>query len=64
MNDVAIGQVWRDNDPRMTRRVFRVVSITEAYAICRAGKRGQGRGTRIRLDRFRETWINGYTLVG
>lgn len=64
MSDVQVGSVWRDNDPRSSGRVVRVQAIADGFAICRTGKRGDGRATRIRLDRFRETRQAGYTLLG
>lgn len=61
---VEPGQVWRDNDPRSPGRVVRVQALDGRYAVCRTGKRGEGRATRIRVDRFCETRQNGYTQVG
>jgi len=58
---VRVGQVWRDNDPRMQyQRDLTVLSIKGKYATCRVGLRGKT--TRVRLDRFKPT-MTGYKLV-
>lgn len=63
--NVQPGQVWVDNDPRLHgERKIRVESVDDTHAVCvvvavRYG--GEGRPTRIRLDRFKPT-STGYRL--
>lgn len=60
--NVKVGQVWEDNDSRMTyRRPLKVLEIVGDKAIVQH-PRGLGSKTRIRLDRFKPT-ANGYRLV-
>jgi hypothetical protein len=70
---VRVGQVWKDNDPRISSRDPRLilvvkiyVSINLSFAFCqRCDTKGSPitkRITRIRLDRFRPT-STGYVLV-
>lgn len=59
-SEVKVGQVWIDNDKRMSNREIRIVRIEGGHAI------GQivlapNRHTRIRLDRFRPI-STGYRL--
>lgn len=73
MNDVkpAVGQVWQDNDPRVSEgyRGVRLVQIhsvdDDGKATCTAWYPECGsveRRVRIRLDRFRPT-ATGYRFV-
>lgn len=55
---VEVGQVWVDNDKRMSGREIRVVRIDGLYAFVQIipGRfRFAKSETRIRLDRFRPT---------
>lgn len=70
--EVAVGQVWADNDWRQAGREVQVESINEGYAIVRVIRHpkapsavmaaNDGHRTRIRLDRFRPT-STGFKLV-
>lgn len=56
MNEVKVGQVWIDNDKRMSNREIRIVRIDGTHAVGQVVlKPGihQKSETRIRLDRFR-----------
>jgi hypothetical protein len=63
--DVRVGQIWQDNDPRVTpARFLRVTAINGDKATCEAwyDKPGsQARTVRISLARFRPT-STGYRL--
>lgn len=64
--EVKVGQVWEDNDPRQQKqgvavRRIKVLEIADGKALCQHPS-GQGRKTKIRLDRFRPT-KSGYKLV-
>lgn len=60
--DVKVGQIWEDNDSRMTyRRQIKVLAIEGGKAVVQH-PRGFGPRTRIRLDRFKPT-TTGYKLV-
>lgn len=48
---VLPGQVWRD-DTRRPDTLLRVICVDSAYAYCRGGRDGEGRGCRIPLHRF------------
>lgn len=55
-----IGQVWQDNDPRVTyRRELTIERIEGEYAFC---KGPGGRQLRVKLKRLRPT-ASGYRLV-
>ena len=60
---VAVGQVWRNCDPRMTASA-KVVSVDGAYAVINYSWRiGSNRmERRFRLDRFRKR-ANGFELL-
>lgn len=65
--DVRVGQVWEDNDPRITgcRRQIKVLEIKVKNGAIKAVVQhpsGLGAKTRIRIDRFRPT-STGYRLV-
>lgn len=71
VQQVKVGQVWADNDPRMEGRTLCVTRIYEDEASCRVltpssrhvvGQRSVGRNVRIALKRFRPT-PNGYRLL-
>lgn len=57
----AVGQVWKDIDPR-GGRTFVIVGIADGKAECRHPD-GEGRLSRIRLDRFRATARTGYVFL-
>jgi len=59
---VKVGQIWKDNDPRMTYRRLKVLAIENGKAVVQ-DPRGMGARTRIRLDRFGSTRQTGYSLV-
>lgn len=62
MDAAKVGQVWQDNDSRPGhKRLLRVLRIESGYAFVQSPT-GQGRVTRIRLDRFRPN-STGYRLV-
>ena len=55
-----VGQVWQDNDPRVTyTKQITIHSISGEYAWC---KKSNGRLVRILLRRLRPT-ASGYRLV-
>lgn len=60
---VRVGQVWRDNDPRLQKcsRRIEVVEIDRDHAICKLAGVETKRRTRIRLNRFRPR-STGYVL--
>jgi hypothetical protein len=68
MTSVQPGQVWKDNDKRMTSRHVFVLKVEDGYAICtKCNSEGLTPDrtkylTQIRLDRFRPT-STGYVLV-
>ena len=75
MTNVAPGQVWADNDPRVGthgRRFLEVLSVGSTHATVRGYrthvlpnrkiKKVYSKTTRIRLDRFKPT-TNGYRRV-
>lgn len=57
---VKVGQVWKDNDPRIAKRFLTVQSIEKGYAICLVST--TGRTTRIAVERFRPK-ATGYKLI-
>lgn len=66
---VAVGQVWKDNDPRRGDRHLRVLSVEEddypgGSADCElvAPKKGAPAVVSVRLDRFNGT-SRGFSLV-
>lgn len=59
---VKVGQIYKDNDPRMTYRRLKVLAIENGKAVVQ-DPRGMGARTRIRLDRFGSTRQTGYSLV-
>lgn len=59
-SEVKVGQVWVDNDSRSKGRRVRVLEVDATHATVQSPS-GQGRKTRIRLDRFRPT-STGYRL--
>lgn len=76
-HNVAVGQVWYDNDPRSEKyhghkRYCQIIEVGATHAQCQwfhyernaAGKnvRVPGRRTRSRLDRFKPT-TSGYKRV-
>jgi len=59
---VKVGQIWQDNDPRLTYiRRLKVLEIVGEKAIVQHTS-GLGPKTKIRLNRFRPT-STGYKLV-
>ena len=60
-DQVEVGQVWEDNDPRSAGRRLRVLAVDATHAIVQSPT-GLGRKTRIRLDRFRAT-STGYRRI-
>lgn len=71
MTPVRPGQVWKDNDKRMSERFVRVLRIEGDKAICvRCGRGigsgfhdiGMARSTKISIRRFKPT-STGYILV-
>lgn len=62
---VKVGQIWDDNDHRITpgayRRRFKVLEIIGDRAVVET-LNGASRKTRIKLERFRPT-PTGYKLV-
>lgn len=59
---VKVGQIWKDNDPRMSYRRLKVLAIENGKAVVQ-DPRGMGARTRIRLDRMGSTRQTGYSLV-
>jgi len=68
--EVKVGQAWKDNDPRLARRVFEVLEIDMSYypkgrAKCKllsSMEKGQREIFYCRLDRFNGT-KRGYSMV-
>lgn len=67
--DVAVGQVWADNDPRSAGRTLRVIAVgkntvrcTVLTAAAGASEYTVGRTRMIAQSRFRPT-SNGYRLL-
>lgn len=61
VSDIKVGQIWQDNDPRVTyTRELKVVRIEGEYAYCEIGRNRKVR--RIKVSRFRPV-ANGYRLV-
>jgi len=59
---VAVGQVWRNCDPRMTGSA-KVISVVGAYAVINYSWRtGNKMERKVRLDRFRKR-SNGFELL-
>lgn len=56
---VEVGQVWKDNDPRMGGAEVVVIEVGNTHARIR---RPSGMETKIRLDRFRPT-STGFVFV-
>jgi hypothetical protein len=72
MAEVAIGQIWQDNDPRMCTRELGVRLIVGDYAYCairikgnpwEIRRDGKERLVRILTRRFRPN-STGYRLIG
>lgn len=66
---VQVGQVWADNDPRSRGRTLKVVAIVGEHATCvivtndvRAHRDRRGKHTRVALRRFKPTQT-GYRLI-
>ena len=63
-NNVKVGQVWQDNDPRMQMivpiRTIVVLRVDDTHAICKNCY--SGKITKIRLSRFRAN-STGYRLL-
>jgi hypothetical protein len=59
MSEVRIGQLWKDNDPRVPNRYLKILDVKDGYAYARvlAGKQ-----TKIKLSRFKPT-STGYILI-
>lgn len=62
MTQIAIGQIWKDNDKRIVskERTVRVEEVDEQYAYVR--DLSNNRRTRIRKDRFKPN-STGYILL-
>lgn len=62
---VRVGQIWEDNDHRITegayRRRFKVLAIENGKALVET-MNGASRKTKIKLERFRPT-ATGYRIV-
>ena len=60
---VAVGQIWRNCDPRSSTSTAKVVSVEGAYAVIDYGHRIEDRmERRVRLDRFRKR-ANGFERI-
>lgn len=66
MMELRVGQIWKDNDKRVSDRFLEVVKIGSRLAICRQvtrlGRIVSTRFTTIDLNRFKPT-STGYVLV-
>jgi hypothetical protein len=63
---VRVGQIWEDNDRRITegayRRRFKVLAIEDGKALVETMNNEPRRRTKIKLDRFKPT-STGYRIV-
>jgi hypothetical protein len=67
--EVRVGQVWADNDPRSAGRTLRVFFVTSTHAGCQVlsvarnvSERQVGKTTTISLSRFKPN-STGYRLI-
>jgi hypothetical protein len=68
MTEVKVGQIWKDNDKRMSERWLRVVRVADGFAWCENVERhwaawvATGKQTVLAVKRMRPT-ATGYALV-
>lgn len=63
MDEIKVGQIWRDNDKRSRDRLLRVESVWGGFAYCLVSRNGGAwiGKTRIAVERMRPT-STGYVL--
>ena len=60
---VRVGQVWRDNDPRMSRLVEVLEVEANRAKVRRIPARRRSPATWVNMDRFGSNSSRGFTLV-